>query len=389
MYLDKNKLLVWDWKFRCYFESEVADSVLEFMSNLYENEQRVYSKLLNYYTSHFSFQQLLDAIDNNTAKEREYIDKAHNNIFQMYTMPKILFKYYKNKILDSNYVFKNELLTLLRKSVSIQNRDNFAPNVLVPTFGIHFVSSLRDYVKKTTGLPKTRNITQKIPVPELRTYCLEKLKENENNSRLIRKYGKFHNSGYSIKFTKDIDHYGEYWHKQLTNDNQDMLILAVNKSSICQRNLNGTLIHEVYPGHSHFYDRVIHREHAFDHGAMAVIEGWATFCEYETNNKSGLSFNYKLLVKHLLRLDKPKYFEESCSKIYEIMLAETGSKSIALSSLISATQYRGYLESYYIGALWLLTYFKKTGKTPSYFLNKLAKRNVGEYFNIYYRDLVI
>lgn len=391
MYTMKNKLLIWDWKFRCYFDSEVADSVLEFITHLNQNEQRVYTKLLNYYTSHFSFQQLLDAIDSDLSKEKVYLDKANSNIDQMYTMPKGLFTYYRKKVTEGNYTYKEELILLLRKSVSLQNnqaKDKFAVSVLVPIFGSHFISSMRKYVKAKSGSPKVQGLKNQIPVAELRGYCTNKIIKYQKDSHTIQKYGKFHND-FSMKFTKDTDHYGEYWDRDLTDKDKDLLVIAVNKSSICQKNLDSTLVHEVYPGHSHFYNRLAHNQFPFDHGATALIEGWATFCEYDAKGYKGLPNNYRLLVKYLLRLDKPHQFEESCNKIYEIMLAESGSKNIALSTLISATQYRGYLESYYIGAMWLLTYCNKTGKTPSYFLNKLSNRNVGDLFNAYHKDLTI
>ena len=80
----------------------------------------------------------------------------------------------------------------------------------------------------------------------------------------------------------DGNGYGEWWDREISDTGRDELVLYTNDNQVKCDDYKYTIIHETYPGHGHFYNYVRVQNDCMDHGAMSLVEGWATYCEWNT-----------------------------------------------------------------------------------------------------------
>jgi hypothetical protein len=145
--------------------------------------------------------------------------------------------------------------------------------------------------------------------------------------------------------------FGEYWPQELIDADRDRLVLFMNDDSRKLRNFLTTLRHEVYPGHGHFYKKMRQRRPKFfDHGAMALIEGWATWSEW------GVAGDEFGKYTRATRMRSLRYFDRSDVALGRDLAAgtiENGySEGAARASVKYFFQYPGFGYSYTLGALW-------------------------------------
>lgn len=215
-----------------------------------------------------------------------------------------------------------------------------------------------------------------------------KLDEISKRKSFHRRFGEPSLSGYGIE-TQNSPGYAEWWDRSFLEDQRDKLIIKINQDSIYTNDILYTLYHEVYPGHGHFYNRLAHNPGCgFDHGAISLIEGWATYCEWNSSPSAYISSirnNALLFLKESFSC----VGDDRADKIYNLKRSLGYSEEESLRTVLYTSQYIGYLEDYYLGALWIEAYLKRTGKTPYEFLKLLDNKTVGEFYPIWLKSTLV
>ncbi|WP_226704557.1 hypothetical protein [Microbulbifer elongatus] len=182
---------------------------------------------------------------------------------------------------------------------------------------------------------------------------------------------------FEIVIAKDPG-FAEYWPRSLTGNDMDQLIVYDNPNQIGYQNLRATIGHEVL-GHGFFYNLIERiRPEFFDHGAFALVEGWATWCEWATCDAD--------LRDHLrsAKCQSLKLFDcVNPDEIQDQIKARTSgsgyTKDVSESSIENFFQYPGMGLSYTLGALWFEDRFKSS--SPRVFFEAMRQREWGDFFS--------
>lgn len=174
--------------------------------------------------------------------------------------------------------------------------------------------------------------------------------------------------------------FAEWWDSSL-NEGNDLLRLFINADSMYENDLLYTIQHEVYPGHGHFYHMSKGSgSPVFDHGAMTLVEGWATYAEWHAQPSSyteATRHNALLLLQDTIHLSG----SERAATVLTHKREQGYSAEEGLRTLEYVSQYIGFLESYYWGALWFEQVFDKLSIiTPAAFLRQEYQINFVEGF---------
>lgn len=227
---------------------------------------------------------------------------------------------------------KSFINTLLTYSINYGQEINYI-DVCETFFGDSF-SVMIDEVMKVKK-PQKLNHGEKLSAQNVADLYQIFYKQLCKNVCLNDNFGSCAIISCGTKINNDVG-YAEWWDRELLESKEDLLILHTNPESLNSNDLFYTIIHEMYPGHGHFYNTVTHSDHLVDHGAMSIVEE-----------------GYRTIE--------------------------------ALRTTRYATQYLGYLESYYYGAIWIELFIKKNNIKPRTFLSFLSKRNIGDFLAIWAR----
>src|SRR5690606_3808951 len=144
------------------------------------------------------------------------------------------------------------------------------------------------------------------------------------------------------------DGFGEYWPVELRAEPQDALRLFRNPDARWQGVLHLTLIHEVL-GHALFYEFLRRARSPWcDHGAVALIEGWATWAEWRLHPARIGPDQATLSWLELLDVSAG----DAEGAVRQVTRRQGYSEARALRSLVSFSQFPAYQLSYVLGALW-------------------------------------
>lgn len=181
--------------------------------------------------------------------------------------------------------------------------------------------------------------------------------------------------------------YAEYWPAALTGEGNDRLVLYENQGSLDFSTLLATLVHEVYPGHGFFYNWVARSALPFfDHGALTLIEGWATWCEWHFFRNPYADFTRSTRLRFLKTFDLDD--SEQVINSIDLLRAERGALDSRYEQLNLFFQYPGYATSYALGALWFERFF--TPATIGQFFQAISHKPVGDFFSLWSnRDAIL
>lgn len=376
-------LNIWDWKYRVFFEKETRVSLEKYINRLTLEEKDVYVKIRDFFLSFYSISLLLDAIERDMKKETEYIRYAYENKDKLIYTPRIIIELLKKRINSNSFTQKDNLLELLMISQTLNpclTNDHY--------YEMLYGKALQDinnkYVDKEFMLMAIEH-GKKIKTENIEKDFDGMYNQFKNNTLLQSEFGVSKVKDSFITEVTNGKGYAEWWDRGLTNSECDKLILYKNPDSLNVNDLFYTILHEVYPGHGHFYNIVAHNEkYSFDHGAMSLIEGWATYVEWHS-----VVSDYVTQIKNnaliFLQESKIPNLDIRLDRIYQRKINQHFTKANALQTVIYESQYRGYLESYYMGALWIEYFINVNNMTPKDFLLFLTDRNVGDLYSIWNR----
>ncbi len=171
--------------------------------------------------------------------------------------------------------------------------------------------------------------------------------------------------------------FGAYWPRELTGESADRLEMSANPDSLRSVSLLQTLAHEI-AGHGVFYQALRRSTPVFvDQGALALIEGWATFAEWRLPGLAGPDAA-RLAWLDLLGANA----DQVRLLVPRLVRAEGYSSTQIESALLAWTQLPAYQMSYLMGGLWFVDQAGnfEDGLTV---LQRVVEQPVGDFLGIY------
>lgn len=374
---------IWDWKYRIFFDKDVEKKVRSWIASLKKEEKKIYTDIIDFYNSFYSFGILYDLIEENNDNAAQLILIAEENIDKIIILPQVLVPYYKRMIKTSIHdsILKQRLLNILKTAITAKDNTQDYWNFIKNLFGESFLSLKEAFTSEDFDHTYWRIPAQKVIKSNVEITFDNVYNNTVKDKSICEKFGQS-----AIKtFNKTIvegNGYGEWWDREISDSGHDELILYTNNNCVKSDDYLYTILHESYPGHGHFYNAIRQKNKNIDHGAMHLIEGWATYCEWHTYPSK-----YVDTIRHndLVTLNRSYYLSqnEKAKQIYIRKRSQHKKVSQFSSSIIYSTQYIGYLESYYLGALWLEKAIDNIYKTPVTFLKMLSECNKGEFFKLW------
>lgn len=379
------KIKIWDWWFKIFFNKDILNDVNVFIDQLENDESIIYTKIKDFYMSFYSFAILIDAINDEAETIDNILQLAEEEKQRLLKTPLKLKSSYMRKIENISCTNKQKdlLKNLLQYSLDGKSVKAEYMNLLSVLYGKRFKNIMQCINRTCIGYHENRYRGKCISSNILNTYS-NTIKLVKTNNILMSRFGKMCELEYVIKLSEDVG-FAEYWDRDISSSGKNELVLFVNNELCNENDFIYTIIHEIYPGHAYFYNKTNGVNKNFDHGAISLIEGWATYCEWNTlknqytrtlreNAIAYLNDVFLMdtndLANRILDIGKMylKYSDELCEIMTEY-----------------ATQYIGFKESYYIGALWFEEVFDNEKLcTPKEFINHISdKKTLGEMFPLW------
>lgn len=376
-------MTVWDWKFRIFFQTEVKNEVKEWMTKLKYEEYKIYENIVEFYSSFYSFGILFDLMSENVSEAKTYLTYAIESIDKIVQTPMALAPYYRQRI-KSNFKdsqIQQQLLHLLDVSLKAHEVKFEYWCLVAELLGNSHEAITNIFLNDQFDSTPYKRPAQRIIHRETQATFEKMYLFATTDTTLNKRFGNNAIKNFGKKITVG-NGYGEWWDRDISATGHDELVLYTNDNEVKREDYFYTIIHETYPGHGHFYNFVCHNNTLMDHGAMMLTEGWATYCEWNT-----FPSKYVDVVKHNALVFLNNSYLLDCNTranlIYERKRKQGLKVSQFITSLIYATQYIGYLEAYYLGALWIEKAIAEKYHSPVEFLSMLNKSNKGEFFKLW------
>ena len=354
------------WRYQIFFDEKLKDEITYFITNYRQSEKKIMTDLMDYYLSFYSFQLLIDALtEQDPTEHNTIIAKAKKHINQILNVPPSLYDYYVEKIkIFSSY--EVDLLSILNEAVK-QPHKEINQKLYQIIFG-NYLPNLKTYIEAIASQPIPAHTKKALEITDVSKTFENLIELVSTNKDLIQKFGPMSNKNYDI-IVKDDHGFGEWWDKDLYDDySENTLILYKNAEAMNYDDFLYTILHEVYPGHGYFFDRIkLNKENVIDSGAMFLIEGYATFVELTANLN-----------------DYSNHLRQRYAHIAAQMLSSTYLNQSTPNSLIYYTQYIGYLESYYLGAF-MIEYLlhEKNYNSIDDFISHITKSQIGDFYTLW------
>lgn len=370
----------WLWRYRVGFDDRLRASVAEKIdANPDERERRIHHEILEACSSFVSLDALLDRIEGGESPAT-WLGTVDDE--RLLRVPELLLPYFESKIEDvvaaapadaSSTRLRERLSRLLDRA---HERGLRPPHRDV--LGHIFGGELDRLVEEAEAEPGD------LPVPEpselvardaFRDVVGEFVAAVREDPRMTALFDDLELDDFEITLRRDAG-FGEYWPPALRDGNgPGELVLHVNDETRKKGNLVSTLAHELLPGHAFFYRRMAESDGPLlDYGALGLVEGWATWCEWHVLPNPFSRF----ARSRRLRLTRGLDGEASAREIRETADALGDSRTRARQSVISYFQYPGYEASYSLGGIWFERRFDR--QRPSGFLQAMSTRAWGDFF---------
>lgn len=382
-------LNIWDWKYKIFLSDLVLEKVIDFTRYLNSEEKNIYKALIDFYSSFYSFDALLDIMLKEKKNAGKYLKISRLNINKAIEIPILLEDYYKQKIKKCFQNDKDIELELMKLLAMIIDKSNYCmqtKDIQKVIFGKHYNKIEKTILENDAIIDKNMG-NKSIEIKDAKSYVNKLIADLNKNKKITTDFGDYTPSEYDICVIKGVG-FAEWWDRDLINSDKDKLVLYDNKDLLKKNDFEYTVYHEVYPGHGLFYNFVRANKTTipnFDHGAMSLVEGWATFAEWNVKE----SQYTKILRNRAREFLSLSIFEkidnkERIKRIYNNKIKSGYTKEQAINSVLYFTQYPGFMESYYMGAICIEEMLNnKIFHKPIDFLNSLKNKTWGELFALW------
>jgi hypothetical protein len=378
-----NYIKVWDWKYKVFFDSSLKSELLNYSKKLKPNEATILLKIIDHFKSFYSFGMLLDYLTEHPTKADETFNLALKNKHKLLYMPDKLYDYYLTQLNSGKLSQKDELEELLNYAnkngqVLLNHSNHF--KIIFGSYYDKIIARYEFFNKQNITPHKSNLITLNKPENEVKKY----LTKISSTKSIVNDFGKNILPDYTIE-VKDEDGYGEWWDKEVSDLERSKLIIYKNSFALNEYDFEYTIYHEVYPGHGHYYARTKQNNNkSFDNGAMFLIEGYATFVEWNSI-KNSYTNNLRISACKYLKTVMEPNFKNAIDNF--IANNKTMDKNLLTSKLIRLSQYPLFQESYYLGALLIeIMLENKLFENANEFLEFLNNNNCGEFFALWVKE---
>lgn len=363
----------WDWHYRVGFDTTLAQEIKLVADGLgATTERHILLEQLDVFSSMVSISALCDALEETPDRFQELL--AGINTQRLLYVPPLLTPALKERIeqlptrLDSE---KIELAGLLDIASTLRFR-NYNKEIFGPVFG----AELNDLTSRGLGVMPSAPEDTLIERNDLKTRVNSLLGFLLDRYHIQATLGEAPVPEFDVVF-REGSGFAEYWPAELLGTESNQLIVYENPDQLRLGTLQTTLAHEVL-GHGVFYDAESRYSLPFlDHGAMCLIEGWATWCEWNASaTPHGKYFRSARLygLRHFYEEDVENLLVNIPNDIRKLGYSD-GAVS---SGLMYVFQYPGFSLSYTLGALWFEKKFQSS--SPIEFLKTLNGRPWGDFF---------
>jgi hypothetical protein len=363
-------ITAWNWRFRVAFDEDLREQVRRASATLQDpREREVQLRLLDAYQGMLSLDALLQAIEGAPEDADRYLEDLGRST--VLPLPRSALAPVRERV-SALPVTGSAMQTLaqLAERAAAGPLRNIERELLAIVFGDdieRLVATTLSRSERTgpdaAGEPLTR---------EDALARVDLLRSGDGESA-----AEWQRLGLAAIPSFEVDAragsgFAEYWPRELTGAASDRLTIFLNDDALRSRTLDLTLRHELF-GHAYFYERLRRAQPAFvDHGALAFLEGWATWCEWGIDGPRD----------HADRLSPLRGLLEDGDGL--VAATEAHWRGVGYSpatidaGLLQLAQYPGMQFSYLLGAAWFSRRFED--EDPAGFFDALQERAWGDFF---------
>jgi hypothetical protein len=363
----------WDWRWRAPFDTAVDAQVVSAVEHLQRAGFPRHAATLEDLRAHAhevaSVGGLLAALDeeDNAARRAAMLTRAEST--ELNGVPQFIVDTITRRI-DARQASSQEsevLRTLLARAARTSWRDPHE-GALEIVFGAELKNLLTFGSRLRESAPSPRPLGRALgssSVPPL----VESFRAN--HSELSPWLGRFATT------VVPGNGFAAYWPKELCGTDRDELRIEANADSLRSDVFQETLAHEL-GGHGVFYELLRRRSPGFvDHGALALVEGWATFAEWRLPGLPGPD-RARLAWLDMLGAGEAQLL----STVPSLVRAQGYSESQAETALLNWTQLPAYQASYLLGGLWFAAR-AETFQDGLELLRHICLQPVGDFLRLY------
>lgn len=366
----------WDWHYRVGFDQALAGRIKSNAKELKsEMEQRILLQQLDIFSSMVSISALCDTLDENPERFQELLDGVERS--RLLHVPSYVAKVLQSRIeqLPERLEPAKKDLAALLSSATNSPFINYHAEIFEPVFGSELKSLVCKSLSRLPPAPKDQSIDRH----DLKATVDHILKILMAGSHVNTVLGDVIIPNFET-ILKEGTGFAEYWPVELSGSTSNQLIVFDNPDQLRVGTLQTTLAHEVL-GHSVFYEaEVSYAPPFFDHGAICLVEGWATWCEWNASATPHGDFSRAARLyglRHFYENDVDKLRRSISYDIHSLGYSD----AIVSSTMMYFFQYPGYSLSYTLGALWFEDRFRDV--RPDNFFASLKERPWGDFFQLW------
>lgn len=364
----------WDWHYKVGFDETLRQDI---MNSIYSLEQTSYKKVLlnqlELFSNFISVSQLIDCLARKEVNQHTQLNLEGKSIL---FIPEFLGQKYlqlTEGLTDISWKLKKELVSIIKSGI----KSNYC-NYDIDIFSLTFGDCLSMLMTQANNNPVERFVEKPIERNDIANAVKKLVPYIINNPPEQLKGLVQYIPAFDIKF-REGQGFAEYWAKGMVGNNNELIVM-INDDHLGYSNLKATIAHELL-GHAIFYNLAdILNPSFFDHGAFSLIEGWATWCEWNASDPlfaRNLRSSRCQILKLLDKTDPADIQEQIACEA----LATGYSEKVAKMNIEYYFQYPGFVQSYTLGALWFENRF--TNETPTTFFNSLKQLPWGDFFSLW------
>lgn len=370
------RITEWDWRYRVGFDSSLHNAVHRTArSHATPAEAEILDGILDWASGFVSLDALLTAVEKQPRDSMPLLASVDER--KLLPVPRALDAYFAKRLDTAS---ARLLAPARRRLASLLEAARGAPfpNHHRPVFEITLGSELDELLSEAACVPaKRRPESRALHVRESRKFVHHFLRRLRADRGVRDRFGAVDLAPFEVEIRPGPG-FAEYWPAELRSGaGTDQLVIFENQDSLRAGDLCVSLAHELAPGHGLFFQRARRQPGLVDYGAMSLIEGWATFCEWHALADPHSSFARASRLALLRFLDRSDH--EVAAEIFAEVCRQGYSQSLGLRALLHHFQYPAYEFSYSLGALWLERRSERI--KPVEFLEFLESRSWGDFFS--------
>jgi hypothetical protein len=344
----------WDWHYRVGFDTQLAENIHTSLVSAkgYEQSAKDRAELLAY-RDLVSVDSLVSELIKSPGKADEFIDASKKKT--LLHLPeecsgRLLIRLQNAEGINQSIA---SAVKELVKAAEHAEFVNHSASLLELVLGPGFLAKAREHLR-ISQLSEPSAAKQLVLTSEISAQSLMQKYSNEiiDFGLTLMPIDALQRPIWSSRQSDEMCCFAEYWPSMITGS-QNELVLGLKLLESDYSDVVGTLVHEI-AGHACFYELASTGYFSFvDQGAICLIEGWATWCEWSSPFADN---EYRKKIKRIaskgLGLAEVSNGDDARDRIHMLVCASGFNGESFDQALLSFFQYPGYSPSYFAGAAW-------------------------------------